>query len=353
MPATAVRIPAATLYEFTLDALGRVGVRPDVAEDVAHGLWITSLRGIDSHGVRLLPHYTAAVEAGRINPDPQFRFERTTPSTGILDADHAHGHAAGAAAMRHAVELAAEVGSGQIAIRHSTHCGSLASFTLPAAEADMVGMSMTHATARLRSPGGKRAFFGNNPMCWVAPMQEEAPFCYDSAMTAYTFNKVKLYRERGETLPPGVVADEAGRETTDPHAARQLLPIGDYKGFGFAMVVDVHCALLTGMPAGREVSNMYGESLSDRRNLGQFVAATRIDAFQPAEHFRRRLQEVAEEARREPALDPDEPVRVPGDPEKQAEAERRSEGVPFGAGELQPLNELAAQLGIEPLERRR
>jgi len=48
------------------------------------------------------------------------------------------------------------------------------------------------------------------------------------------------YRERmGQLLPEGVAIDPTGQPTRDPTLARAgaLLPFGDYKGFGLALIV--------------------------------------------------------------------------------------------------------------------
>ena len=100
-----------------------------------------------------IPHYLAAVEGGRINRTPSYRFEKTTASTGRLDADHTFGQAAGKTAMRHAIELAREAGSGFVAVRNSTHCGVMAYYALDACGEDMIGLAYTHASPKLRTAG--------------------------------------------------------------------------------------------------------------------------------------------------------------------------------------------------------
>ena len=239
MTADPERIAVSDIEDFARRALVAASVRADVAQATAAGLMWASVRGVDSHGIRLLPHYLAGVVCGRINPDPQFSFELTGAATGILEADHGFGHGAGMEAMRRAVDLAGGAGAGHVVVRNSSHCGALGYFAQQACLSDMIGFAMTHATARMRSPGGRRSFFGNNPLCCAAPMDGEEPFCYDGAQSIITFNEVKRYKEQGLTLDPGVVADADGVETTDPAVADQLIPIGDYKGFGLAMMVDM------------------------------------------------------------------------------------------------------------------
>jgi ureidoglycolate dehydrogenase (NAD+) len=288
------------------------------------------------------------VEGGRINPEPHFQFEQTSAATGVLDADHGFGHAAGMEAMRRAIALARESGAGHVVVRNSSHCGALGYFAEEACRHDMIGTAMTHATARLRSHNGRQAFFGNNPFCWAAPMLGEDPFCYDGAQSGITFNEVKRHQEEGLTLPPGMVADAQGCETTDPTAADQLLPIGDYKGFGLAMMVDVLCALLSGMPAGPDVSKMFDDPMHRRRKLGHYFAALRIDVFQPVERFKAEIARLAARVRAEPALSPDAPVMVPGDPEKTVAADRRKNGLSLSEHDRKSLLLIAERLGVEP-----
>lgn len=341
-----VRVPADALRQFAQRAFLQAGVDAKVAEGTAGALWLTSLRGVDSHGLRLLPHYIAALEGGRLNPKPNFVFEQTAASTGRLDADHSLGHAAGMEAMRYATRLAQEAGIGFVSVYNSSHCGALATYALEACQHDMLGMAGTHATARMRTPNGRRAFLGTNPICFAAPMADEGPFCFDSAPTPFSFNKVKQYREQGLRLPTGVAADQDGHATQDPNAAEQLLPIGDYKGFGLSLMVDILCGLLTGMPVGNQISNMFGDPLSEKRYLGHFFGAIRIDGFEDVNIFKIRMQKLVDDLRAEPALDASLPMQVAGDPEKRIHQDRAANGIPLSASDVDALNALGQRLGI-------
>lgn len=344
-----VRVPAGKLREFAKQAFLRVGVDEQVAEETAHALWLTSLRGVDSHGIRLLPHYIASIEGGRLNPRPNFQFEQTSASTGRLDANHTLGHAAGMEAMRHAIRLAQSAGTGFVSVRNSSHCGAMATYALEACDHDMIGLAYTHATSKLKTPNATRPFLGTNPICFAAPMADEGPFCFDAAPTAFSFNKVRQYSELGKTLPPEVAADKNGKMTIDPSLADQLLPIGDYKGYGLSLTVEILCGLLSGMPVGRDVSSMFGAPLSEKRYLGQFFGALRIDVFEDVKHFKSRLQELVKQLRNESRQYAEIPVQVAGDPEKNAQREREMNGIPLYVKEVDSLNALAKRLGMEHL----
>jgi LDH2 family malate/lactate/ureidoglycolate dehydrogenase len=215
------------VYAFAERLFLKAGVEESSAKLTARGLWFASLRGVDSHGLRLIPHYLKAVQDGRINPHPGFRFERTSASTGRLDADHGFGHAAGIRAMHHAIDLAREAGSGQVVVRNSSHCGAMAYFALEACKQDMIGTAYTHGTPKMRTPNATTKFLGTNPVCVAAPMASEGPFCYDGATTQMSANKIRVYGEHGLELPTLCGADEHGKETRVPGEVVQLLPIGE------------------------------------------------------------------------------------------------------------------------------
>lgn len=331
-----------------------VGVDKPIAQDVASALTQASSRGVNSHGVRLLPHYLRAVEAGRLNPKPAVKFRKKSVSTGVLDADHTFGHAAGAQAMRHAVSMASECGCAVVTVKNSSHFGAAAFFALIAAQKNMIGLSFTHADSLLLSAGSKRAYFGTNPIAFAAPVEGEDPLCLDMATTKATWNKVLQMRGDKIPMPIDWAVDDQGCPVRDPSLARSLLPIGSYKGFGLSMMVEVLCSLLTGMPYGRKIVRMYSDPIAERRYLGHFFCAIKIADFVPLKQFKQRLKQMMDEVRREPAMNPDEPVMVPGDPEKKIEAQRRRWGIPLEEEELREFQHLSKTLNIPlPLRAKR
>jgi LDH2 family malate/lactate/ureidoglycolate dehydrogenase len=334
---------------FVRDVLTSAGVKTEVARETAEGLVLASLRGVDSHGIRLLPHYIEELEAGRINPDPDFDFNKTASAVGQFDADHTYGISAGSRAMDRAMELAMDAGVGHVSVKNSTHNGMMAYFGLKAAREGMIGIATTHTSANTRPPNGVRPFFGSNPICVAAPMADEDPFCYDAATSAITFNEVRKREDAGKQLPRDVAADDGGVPTQSPEEAVQLLPLGGYKGFGLSMVVDMFNGLLSGMPVGRDVSEMYGEDISNRRNLGHYYAAFRIDAFVDVEEFKQRLQQLAEDVRNEPRRDEETPNYVPGDPEKDAKDERERKGIPIPDHEREQFEVLANKYDVDAI----
>lgn len=332
--------------KFIKDVLSKAGVRKDVAGHVACGLVQTSLRGVDSHGIRLLPHYVAGLKGGRIKPDPNYKFERTSPSTGILDADHTFGHAASMEAVKKAIRLAKASGTGHVAVCNSTHFGAAAYYALEIAKNDMIGMAFTNTDALIKTYAGRRPFLGNNPIAFAAPCEGEEPFCLDMATSVVTFNKIRQLREEGGQAAKGIGADAAGMNTTNPRAITMLLPIGGYKGYGLSMMIEVLCSLLAGMPYGPHIPKMFEAPMSEQRRLGQFIVAIRIDCFQDASLFKERMARMMNELRNEPPMDMSIPVQVAGDPEKREAARRAGTGIPIKPGELEAFKRLGDEYGV-------
>jgi ureidoglycolate dehydrogenase (NAD+) len=334
------------LEEFCIHSLKNKNVRKDVIDHVTKSLIQTSLRGVDSHGIRLLPHYLDAIDSGRINTNPQYSFEQRSPSTAKLDGDHTFGHAAGKEAMEKAIAKAKETGIGAVAVYNSTHFGAAAFFSLIAADKDMIGMSFTHADSLMLTYNGKRPFFGTNPLCFAAPCDGEDPFCLDMATTRVTWNKIKEKKDENETIPKGWAVDKTGKETTDVEKVAYLIPIGDYKGYGLAMMIEILCSLLTSMPYGNDICRMYDDPIDKKRKLGHFFMAIDIECFEEKLRFKKRLKKMMDEVRKEPSMK-GEKIMVPGDPEKKEMQIRLERGIPIDKVTLQKLCKIAKNISFE------
>jgi ureidoglycolate dehydrogenase (NAD+) len=198
---TMVFLLSTELNNFCRDLLTSNQVRGDVATRVADGLVLASHRGVDSHDVRLLPHYIRGLKAGRINLNPEFKFDQKAAATCQLDGDYIFGHAAGAEGMKWAIELARNSSMGAVAVGNSSHFGAAAYFSLMPANDGLIGLSFTHADSLMQSHGSRRAFFGTNPICFAAPCMDDDPFCLDMATTTATWNKVLREGSEGQDLP--------------------------------------------------------------------------------------------------------------------------------------------------------
>lgn len=304
-------------------------ITEEAATHVAESLVSTSLRGVDSHGIGLFPHYVRAVKAGRINAQPNMRSTQTGSSTMTIDADHAFGHYAGSVAINEAVRMALETGIGAVSVSNSTHFGAAAYFSIQATTHDCLGFAFTNANALVKVPGAKEAFFGANPICFAAPLEYEDPYCLDIATSLVAWNKILIYRSKGEKIPADWAFDADGKFTEDPHLAVSLNPAGSFKGFGLGMMVDILCALLSASPVSKDILPMYNTPIHEKRKISHFFIAISIRHFNDPISFRVSLQRLVDRIRNMEPSDPDIPVMVAGDPEKASYAIRIQSGIPI------------------------
>jgi len=299
------------------------------AKSVSKGLVETSLRGVDSHGIRLLPHYLNALQNGRINGKPKFKINNRYQALIGLDADNSFGHAAGYKSIEIGMKIAEEYGIAAISVMNSSHPGAMASFSLEAARKGFCSFSFTHADALIQSFNGKRPFFGTNPICFAAPRKDEEPFCVDMAPTFIPWNKVLEAREIDMPLENGVAVDNEGIPTKNPFNAQSLIGIGNYKGFALAAMVEVLCSTMSGMPFGPHISSMYKSSIKEKRKLGQFYLVFKNDINVDNEHFQKTLKKMTLEVRNQEPSQKGEKVLMPNDPQIITSRKRIKEGIPI------------------------
>jgi ureidoglycolate dehydrogenase (NAD+) len=328
------------LAAFTAACLEKLGLAAADARLVAETLVAANLRGVDSHGVVRLPHYAARLRNGTVKARPNITARRTGPSAAVVEGDAAMGQLVATRAMREAISLAKETGVGAVSARNSSHCGACAWFVQMAVEEGMIGVALTHTDSIMVPPGMKRIFLGSNPIAFGAPGGRE-PVIIDLSTTHVAWGKILVARQEGKPIPPDWGVDAEGKPTTDPQRVVGLAPTGAHKGYALAMMVEILCAQLAGVPFGRHVTKMYGE-LERPRNLGHFMLALDVVRFTDPKIFTSSIESFVQEIHAEQAL-------APGDPERLSAERRRREGIDVGEGTLAELSALAEELGVPKL----
>ncbi len=345
------RFALTDLGDFLKAALAASGADADTADSATRAMMHATRFGVDSHGVRLLDHYIAEMEHGRVNKTPALAFSQTLPAVASLDADHAQGARASFAAMEKAMELAETCGIGAVGIGNSAHFGAAGAYAFQAAERGFFGYACCNADKIVKLHGGAAPFHSTNPHAWAMPMPDGRHWFLDMATSAIPLNRVKLYRSLGTELPEGTAADEAGEPTTDPHDATMLMPLGGafgFKGAGLAGVAEVLSAVMNVMNLSEDVLPMGGPDLSTPRKMGAFVMAMRVDAFGPRGAVEEKMATYLERLRNSPAQ-PGETVMAPGDREWQVADERAKHGTTLDPDTRAAFARLAERFGIAPL----
>jgi ureidoglycolate dehydrogenase (NAD+) len=340
MTDTTHRVSADQLRTFVQSVLAAVGVPREDGAIVADCLVTANLSGVDSHGVIRLAHYIQRLQNGTIKTEPQLHFERVAPAMGIMDGGDGLGHVVTYQACTHAMALAEESGAGIVSVRNSSHFGMTGFYVKRIVSEGYTAMMMTDTDAFLIPFGGRKPFFGTNPIAIGFPT-DGIPVILDMATTSIPYGKVALAQTENKPIPADWGFDETGEPTTDPNRIAGLHPIAGPKGSGLAMIIGIFCSVLSGMPWGPHINKMYGE-MDERRELGHFITVMDIKRIMPLDEFKRRLGEMISELTAIPPAEGFNRVYYPGEIEGLRRQERAKEGIPIDPGlydELESLGE--------------
>jgi LDH2 family malate/lactate/ureidoglycolate dehydrogenase len=319
------------LERFCREALSACGADEPTQTACTNSIMHGSIHGVDSHGVRLLPHYIAVFETGRLNRTPNLNFTQVKAGTGILDGDNAQGGRAMYAAMDHAIALAQETGIAGVAVQNSSHFGPAGAYSIHAARAGMIGLTFGNSDAFVRLHDGAERFHGTNPISMAVPTGKEHPWLLDMATSSVPVNRVQLYASLGVDLPDDVASDTEGVDTNDPNRAEMMAPVGaafGFKGAALGGMAEIFSAVLSDMRLSPEIAPMGDLSDSRPREMGAFVMAIDPDGFVG------RIAATAIMDRYLSQLRSSKPakgkqVMAPGDREWAEAAVRREKGVPL------------------------
>jgi LDH2 family malate/lactate/ureidoglycolate dehydrogenase len=337
-----MRVPSKSIREQLASVFRAWGMSAAHAETTAELMVETDLRGVDSHGISMLPTYDNEFRAGRLNMKPVFKTVRENPATALIDADASLGHPVSAYAMNMAVDKCTTAGVGIVTVFNSHHFGAAGCYSRIAAERGVIGM-VTSATrgVTMVPTFGAEPVLGTNPIAFAAPARRNPPFQLDMATTTVAAGKVKVYKLNHKPLPSGWVVDADGKTVTDETQAFSyvfdrkeggITPLGgtrdagSHKGYGLAMMVHILAGTLSG--ASFSPIRNRTQTSSDPHNIGHFFMAIDPSAFRGPGEFERELDEAIDVLRATTPADPKQPVLVAGDPEMATKKDRLANGVP-------------------------
>lgn len=350
------------LYQFSKHVFLKIGCSETDADTAAKVLVSADVRGIDSHGVARLTGYVRLWEAKRVNATPNIQIIHETPSTATIDGDAGLGLVVAPKAMQIAINKAKNVGTGWVSVGNSNHFGIAGYHAMMALDHDMIGIAMTNASALVAPTFSIEKMLGTNPIAVAIPAKEQPAFVADFATTTASNGKLEILQRKNAEAPLGWVQDKDGNATTNASALKQqgaMLPLGgdrdhgSHKGYALGSIVDIFSAVLSGGSYGPWAppfpayiampENMPG------KGLGHFFGAMRVDAFRPAEEFKQHMDNWISRFRDAKPASGQNKVLIPGDPEREMEAERMNNGIPVIDAVVADLKTLEDKLGVQLL----
>jgi L-2-hydroxycarboxylate dehydrogenase (NAD+) len=347
------------IFNFTNAIFQKMGCSPTHADTATKALLSADVRGIDSHGVARLGGYVRLWEVKRINATPNIKVIHETPSTAVVDGDSGLGLVIAPFAMQIAIEKAKQVGTGWVSVQNSNHFGIAAYHAMMALQYDMMGIAMTNASPLVAPTFSIDKMLGTNPICVAAPAGDEPAFVADLATTTAANGKLEILQRKNLQTPNGWVQDKDGNPSNDPHALKTggaLLPLGgdrehgSHKGYALGAVVDIFSALLSGANYAPWVPPFPAyvpmPAQQPGKGIGHFLGAMRVDAFRPADEFKKSMDHWIQGFRTAKTIPGEEKVLVPGDPEREYEVERMKNGIPMLDVVVNDLKQLATKFDV-------
>jgi (2R)-3-sulfolactate dehydrogenase (NADP+) len=230
--------------------------------------------GLRTVGLSYLPTYCDHVACGKVAGDAVPTLTRPLPATVVVDARHGFCHPAYEHGERALIDATRSCGVGLLAITHSYSAGVLGWFVERLASEGLVAMMFANCSSLMAPAGGRRAFFGTNPLAWAAPRSSGPPVVADLSASTVAWVKVNAAAQAGEPIPLGWALDADGNPTTDARAALagSMTPAADHKGSALALLVDIMSGGVAGSNFSFEASDFAG-TVGGPPDVGQVVLA--------------------------------------------------------------------------------
>lgn len=348
-PETEVRVPEQALRNFCISVLEHFGVSPADARVWTEVIVETSLRGVDSHGILVLPMYAEMLEAGGIKVDTRVEVINDQGSTLLLDGGDGIGSVVANQAMDLALNRAQKFGLSFVNVRNSNHFGMAGFYAMKSLPMEMIGGAFTNAGPAIAAWGGKTKVVGSNAMAMAIPAGQQLPIVFDAAIGASAAAKIFLAMERGERIPTDWMIDREGKATDDPQklfAGGVLLPFGKHKGYGLGLVVDVLTGVLSGGLFSTSVRG-FGRDMSQPLGICHSFCALNVERFISVSQFKTRMDEMIMNVKASETLQGVERIYLPGEKGFLTREDRKLNGIPLWGKILGDLDKLARRLSIE------
>jgi LDH2 family malate/lactate/ureidoglycolate dehydrogenase len=277
----------------------------------------TDLRGVFSHGTQRSGRYLQLLCDRELNPKPEVRVERETPTTAVIDGDGGLGHLAAWQGARLAVEKAKATGLGAATTRNHHHFGAAGIYTRVASDAGLVGFAVSSHVRSFKPNRHITAAGGASPMSFAVPAEEGPPLVLDMASSLYPIRNADMPEIFGK------------------------MPGAFFKALGLGAV----CYALGGALAGIVDVDASGPTWPSV-NQGAFILAIDVSAFADPESFERQMSEFVEAVTQMQPFPGQERALLPGTLEWEHEREWSEVGIPVGPQHQTALEDAAREFDV-------
>lgn len=336
------------IQNFMIDAFQAAGVPEEDAKICTDVLMESDRRGIESHGTnRFKPIYIDRINDGILNPVTHYEVLKDTPTTCVADAHDGMGMVASYKMITSLIDKAKKYGLAMGAIKNSSHYGIAGYWATMASKEGMLGITGTNARPSIAPTFGVENMMGTNPLTFAFPTDEDFDFILDCATSIVQRGKIEYYARSGKPTPKGMVIAHDGTALTDSEeilkklvegtaALTPLGGIGDemagYKGYGYAAVVEILSAALTGGLFMKDLTNKNPDGTKRPYHLGHFFLVINPEFFMGLDTFKKTAGDILRGLRNSQKAPGHDRIYTAGEKEWDVWQVRKDKGVPMGKG---------------------
>jgi LDH2 family malate/lactate/ureidoglycolate dehydrogenase len=334
------------LHRFAREVFIHLGMRREDAAAAADSLVRADFEGNESHGISRLAIYAKRIREGRISAKPDIRTE-VTGSIVKVDGGNGLGQVVSVRALEAAVPVARQNGMAGVFVRNSNHFGTAAYYCQKACEHNMALIAMTNSPPGIPPWGGRKAFFGTNPIAFGFPARNRTPVIVDMSSSVVARGKIILAGKTGESIPHGWAIDENGADTTDPAAALKgaVLPVGGAKGYALALAIEVMTGILTQAAFGPHVNNLYKDR-DPPANVGHCFILLDIGTWLPMDEYFAQVERFLQEVKEVPLAQGSTEILYPGERRNRTFLKRIRQGITLPAEVHEELLRIGGEFGL-------
>lgn len=237
----------AEMQDVIASAFINAGMNEQEAQQCARIHTESTLDGVNSHGLNRVARFVDYIGNGWVNLAAKPQLVKQLGAIEIYDGGRAPGVLNAIFSTDRAMQMASQQGVGIVALRNTTHWMRGGAYGWRAAGEGYVAISWTNTESVMPAWGARDTRVGNNPFVIAVP-RKKGHIVLDMAMSQYSYGKLQTTRLKGRKLPFPGGFDKHGNLTDEPgpiEASMRILPMGYWKGSGFAIMLDVLAAVLS------------------------------------------------------------------------------------------------------------
>jgi LDH2 family malate/lactate/ureidoglycolate dehydrogenase len=350
------RIRTEKVRRFCRAVFESYGFTSDESKTITDVLIRADLFGIESHGVQRLVRYHNEIRSGQVDVKAKPEVVHETAISAVIDARKSMGQLAGVLAMELAIKKAQSSGCGMVTVRNSNHYGIAGYYSLMAAGAGLLGVSMTNSEAISVPTFGREAMLGTNPIALAMPA-EPVIFSYDAATTVVPRGKLEVYNKNGKPLPEQWALDREGKPATNAgdvlyniihKLGGGISPLGGqgelyggHKGYGLGVIVEIFTAILSGGLSSNHINVTPGLN-----GICHYCMAVDTGVFGDRETIKKAMSVFLRELRDSEKAEGQDRIYTHGEKETETMASRAGGEIPVNTKTLEEMRAIAEEQGV-------